>query len=157
MNFVANRSCDRDQQAGWCPDFRRTPGRSSFARFSVEFRALERPIRRMSVGRFPESRDKIKLFPESPLFRPPFNICLLPPLRAWNADRLRWSARLIAGFLRPTERRKRSARLAVIGVRSDRAVLCLWSICVERNTIVLIESYHLNCRSPVLTATETFW
>jgi len=44
LSSVADRDCDRDQQAGWYLDFRGKPSRSSFARFSVEFRALERQI-----------------------------------------------------------------------------------------------------------------
>ena len=50
-------------------DFRGKPGRSSFARFSVEFRVLERSILRISIvsrpeanGCFPESPDRIYLF-----------------------------------------------------------------------------------------------
>ena len=110
---VADRDCDRDQQAGWYLAFRGKPGRSSFARFSVEFRALERQIERISIVSrpeatrcFPESRDTIDFFQESPFVFTPLNICFVSP-----SPRLERGPSLMISLpdgrvLTPTERRK---------------------------------------------------
>ena len=77
----------RSRPASWLISwFRRKPGRSSFARFCVEFRALERQIQRISIvsrpeatGYFPESRDTIDFYQESPFVFTPLNICFVSP------------------------------------------------------------------------------
>ena len=94
-------------------DFRGKPGRSSFARFSVELRALEQQIQRISIvsrpeatGCFPESRDTIDFFQESPFVFSPLNICFVSP-----SPRLERGPSLTVSLpdgrvLTPTERRK---------------------------------------------------